>query len=140
MSLIKIDSKIIYNPEFLREKSANDDFINSEMIILGGNKKIAMEVSHIYKAHSKCKSNEYIFTDLQTASLIKYAINTFLATKVTYFNELNNLFEKLGVADSWEEVTKSISKDTRTKSHMNVPVTMEERFFEALVFLKTVSL
>ena len=118
----KIDSKIIYNPEFLREKHANDDFINSEMIILGGNRKIAMEVSRIYKAHSKCKSNEFIFMDLKTASLTKYAINTFLATKVIYFNELNHLFEKLGVADSWEEVTKSISKDKRIgKSHMNVP-------------------
>tara|TARA_X000000950_G_scaffold41103_1_gene44815 strand:+ start:6832 stop:7704 length:873 start_codon:yes stop_codon:yes gene_type:complete len=118
----KIDSKIIYNPEFLREKHANDDFINSEMIILGGNRKIAMEVSRIYKAHSKCKSNEFILMDLKTASLTKYAINTFLATKVIYFNELNHLFEKLGVADSWEEVTKSISKDKRIgKSHMNVP-------------------
>ncbi len=118
----KIDSKIIYNPEFLREKHANNDFINSEMIILGGDKEIAMNVSLIYKNHSKCKSNEYIFTDLKTASLIKYAINTYLATKVIYFNELNHLFEKLGVSSSWKEFTESVSKDKRIgKSHMNVP-------------------
>ncbi len=121
-NISKIDSKIIYNPEFLREKHANEDFVNSEMIILGGNKKIAMKVSQAYKNNSKCKSNDHIFTDLKTASLIKYAINTYLATKVIYFNELNHLFEKLGVSDSWEEVTKSISKDNRIgKSHMNVP-------------------
>ena len=75
-NISKIDSKIIYNPEFLREKHANNDFVNSQMIILGGNKKIAMKVSQAYKNHSKCKSNDHIFTDLKTASLIKYAINT----------------------------------------------------------------
>ena len=51
--------------------------------------------------------------DLKTASLTKYAINTFLATKVIYFNGSKS-FEKLGVADSWEEVTKSILKDKLT--------------------------
>ena len=89
----KVDNKTIYNPEFLREKHANDDFINSEMIILGGEKESAVKVSEAYSNHSRCDTSNFIYTDLKTASLIKYSINTFLATKVIYFNELNS-FDK----------------------------------------------
>ena len=72
--------------------------------------------------HSRCKTNEHIFTDLKTASLIKYSINTFLASKVIFFNELHSVFEKLGVTDSWESVINIISRDHRIgDSHMNVP-------------------
>ena len=90
--LHKLDSKLVYNPEFLREKHANLDFINSDMIIFGGDRNISTQVSNAYlKQHSRCKTKEYIFTDLKTASLIKYSINTFLASKVIFFNELFNL-------------------------------------------------
>ena len=74
--LHKLDSKLIYNPEFL-EKHANIDFINSDMIIFGGDRNISSQVSNAYLRHSRCKTKEYIFTDLKTASLIKYSINTF---------------------------------------------------------------
>ena len=120
--LEKIDPKIIYNPEFLREKHANTDFINSEIIIFGGNKEISLKVSKAYLNHSRCKTKEHIFTDLTTASLIKYTINTFLATKVIFFNELHSVYEKMGVSDSWEQVIDIIAKDNRIgPSHMGVP-------------------
>ena len=118
----KLDNKIIYNPEFLREKHANKDFINSEMIILGGEKKSAVKVSAAYNNHSRCITANFVFTDLTTASLIKYSINTFLATKVVYFNELNSVFEKMNVKDKWETVVDVIAQDSRIgSSHMNVP-------------------
>ena len=118
----KQDKQLIYNPEFLREKHANIDFINSEMIILGGNKETARKVSEIYSQHSKCVKNNFIFTDLKTASLIKYSINTFLALKVIYFNELNEIFENLEVSDTWSEIISAISNDNRIgTSHMDVP-------------------
>lgn len=120
--LEKIDSKVVYNPEFLREKHANLDFVNSDMIIFGGDKNISTQVSNAYLRHSRCKTKEHIFTDLLTASLIKYSINTFLASKVIFFNELYSLYEELDVKDSWESITGIISRDTRIgDSHMNVP-------------------
>lgn len=120
--LISLDNNIIYNPEFLREKHANIDFINSDMIIFGGNRITSSKVSKAYLNHSRCKTKEHIFTDLKTASLIKYAINTFLASKVIFFNELHSIFEKLDVSDSWETAINIISRDKRIgESHMTVP-------------------
>ena len=120
--LHELDSKLVYNPEFLREKHANSDFINSDMIIFGGDRNISTQVSNAYLRHSRCKTKEHIFTDLKTASLIKYSINTFLATKVIFFNELHSIYEKLNVKDSWESVINIISRDKRIgSSHMNVP-------------------
>lgn len=120
--LHKLDSKLIYNPEFLREKHANLDFVNSDMIIFGGDRNISTQVSNAYLRHSRCKTKEHIFTDLKTASLIKYSINTFLASKVIFFNELHSIYEKLNVKDSWESVINIISRDNRMgDSHMDVP-------------------
>lgn len=120
--LQSINENIIYNPEFLREKYANEDFVNSEMIILGGNEKIAKKFSKLYLNHSSCKTKHHYFMSLSSASLVKYSINTFLATKVIYFNELHRLFEKLNTGDSWKFFTKVISQDSRVgTSHMDVP-------------------
>tara|TARA_X000000950_G_scaffold38472_1_gene41091 strand:+ start:3927 stop:4781 length:855 start_codon:yes stop_codon:yes gene_type:complete len=120
--LHKLDSKLIYNPEFLREKHANTDFVNSDMIIFGGDRNISSQVSNAYLRHSRCKTKEHIFTDLKTASLVKYSINTFLASKVIFFNELHSIYEKLDGNDSWESVVNIISRDNRIgESHMDVP-------------------
>lgn len=132
-----LDNKIIYNPEFLREKHANEDFKNSNMIILGGDRNISEKVSKAYKKHSCCDNPEYIFTDLVTASFIKYSINTFLASKVMYFNELHQVFEKIDVNDNWESVIDIISKDQRIGgSHMNVPGHDGKRGFGGACFPK----
>ena len=118
----KLEKKLVYNPEFLREKHAHEDFINSETIIFGGDKMASDVVSEAYKNHSKCKTKNYYFTDIETASLIKYSVNTYLATKVVFFNELHSLFEKINVSDDWKLITEIISSDRRIgNSHMNVP-------------------
>ncbi len=120
--LSQISENLIYNPEFLREKHAKDDFKNSKTIIFGGDKNLSQKVAHYYTLHSNCISNDYIFLDLLSASLVKYSINTFLAQKVIFFNELYEIFEKLEVNDSWESITKAIATDSRIgKSHMAVP-------------------
>ena len=82
----------VYNPEFLTEKNANEDFINSPLIVFGGNSQSADKLANFYDVHTKCKSKKYYYTDAISASLIKYTINSFLATKVIFFNELHNLF------------------------------------------------
>lgn len=120
--LHKLDVNLIYNPEFLREKHANLDFENSEMIIFGGKEKISKFVSDAYLNNSRCKTKKHIFLDLKSASLIKYAINSFLASKVIFFNELHSIYEGLNVKDDWESIISAISIDTRVGgSHMNVP-------------------
>jgi len=120
--IVSVNKNIIYNPEFLRENYANEDFVNSEMIILGGNKKIASKVSSFYSNHSKCLTKNHVFMDIRTASLLKYSINTFLASKVLFFNEIFEIFEKLESGESWQSFIETISTDSRIgKSHMNVP-------------------
>lgn len=121
-SMASLNPNIVYNPEFLREKHAKEDFINSEFIVFGGNKDYAEIVSRAYKENSSCITKEHFFVDLISASLIKYAINTFLATKVTYFNELHDYFSTQGIEDSWNDITEIITKDSRIgKSHTSVP-------------------
>ena len=112
----------VYNPEFLREKHADEDFINSKMIIFGGKTKSSVELSHFYSSFLECKNKEYTFTAPVSASFIKYMLNSFLATKVIFFNEFHNLFNASSARESWDSFIKIISKDQRIgSSHMNVP-------------------
>jgi UDPglucose 6-dehydrogenase len=114
--------ELIFNPEFLRERHAKEDFINSKIIILGGQSKSTALVAKFYRDYTLCKTTEYHFTDLVSASLVKYAINTFLATKVIFFNELHEIFKKSGSTEVWEKFVKMISVDKRIgSSHMQVP-------------------
>ncbi len=117
-----INKSIIYNPEFLREKHANEDFLNSKMIILGGDKDVAKKVSKYYLDHSKCLTKEHVFLDIFSASLVKYTINTFLATKVVFFNEIYQIFKNLDSNVTWESVIATLALDKRMgDSHMDVP-------------------
>ena len=114
--------KFVYNPEFLREKHANEDFINSDIIVFGGDIESSQELASFYDNFFECTNNDYIFTDLVTASLVKYSINSFLATKVIFFNEINQLFKKSGAKGDWKDFLKILNKDKRIgTSHMEVP-------------------
>lgn len=118
----KVEPNIVYNPEFLREKHANSDFINSDMIIFGGKKDACDIVSNAYLNHSLCKTKEHIFLSLKAASLVKYTINSFLASKVVFFNELYAIYEQLDLTDDWNNIISTISNDERIGcSHMDVP-------------------
>jgi nucleotide sugar dehydrogenase len=112
----------VYNPEFLRERTADEDFINSKMIILGGNKENCKKVADMYKNYTKCKCNDYQFMPADKASLFKYTVNSFLATKVLFFNEINNLFSKLDSNMIWQDFISVLQLDSRMgDSHMDVP-------------------
>ena len=118
----KLIPNVIYNPEFLTERNAFEDFINSELIIFGGNINDTKNLSIFYKNYTKCKTKEHIMTDLISSSLIKYTINSFLASKVIFFNEIFNLFNKSQSSETWMNFINAISKDTRIGySHMLVP-------------------
>ena len=118
----KKSKNLVINPEFLREKSANEDFINSEIIIFGGLDDNCKKLSYFYKNHTNCKCKEYTITDGVSASLIKYTINSFLALKVTFFNEIKFVFDSLNSKDDWLNFISALSRDKRIgDSHMNVP-------------------
>ena len=138
--LEKTNTKIIYNPEFLREKHANEDFMNSEMIIFGGDKDIATQVSKFYLDHSRCKTTQHIFLGISSASLVKYSINSFLATKVLFFNEIHDVFNKLKNNDDWKTFIETVSLDKRIgESHMNVPGHDGKKGFGGACFPKDTS-
>ena len=114
--------RFIYNPEFLREKHANEDFINSNLIVFGGEQKNIDEIKDFYIKKTKCTYKSYVETDLITASLIKYSINSYLSTKVSFFNELKSIFVKAGANDSWDNFIRYLQRDSRLgNSHMSVP-------------------
>lgn len=114
--------RIVYNPEFLRESNADYDFINPEMQILGGKWRDCEVVEKAYVRHSSVKVVPTFKTDLITASLLKYTVNSWLATKVAFFNELHELFLQSGSASSWEQFTDMLRRDQRIgDSHMQVP-------------------
>tara|TARA_B100000965_G_scaffold365943_1_gene350799 strand:- start:50 stop:901 length:852 start_codon:yes stop_codon:yes gene_type:complete len=118
----KICKNLVINPEFLRENYAEEDFINSEIIIFGGEEENCKKLSYFYKNHTNCICKEHIITDDKSASLIKYSINSFLALKVIFFNEMKSVFINLNTETKWSDFINALSKDKRMgSSHMNVP-------------------
>jgi UDPglucose 6-dehydrogenase len=115
-------NELVYNPEFLTEKNADNDFINADLILLGGKNSGCDDVEIFYNKYTKCVQKNCLKTDFVTASLIKYSINSFLATKVIFFNELYKVFKKSNSTESWENIVNIISCDKRIgSSHMSVP-------------------
>lgn len=111
--------KLVFNPEFLTERSANYDFINQSRFILGGDATDVSKVSELYKWRFG-KTISIIETNFETAELIKYMTNTFLATKVSFLNEMRILSDKVGA--NWEDAVEGFVRDGRVgHSHLNVP-------------------
>ena len=118
----KMVPDFVYNPEFLREKHAETDFINADLIVFGGKLKSVHRISEFYLNYTKCINTNYVSTDPHAASLIKYTINSFLATKTIFFNEMHDLFAKTPTNEKWEDFIKFLSIDKRIgDSHMMVP-------------------
>lgn len=114
--------KLIYNPEFLTEANSLQDFIDPNMQILGGKWKDCEAVEKAYIRHSSVKVVPTFKVDLITASLIKYTINSWLATKVIFFNELRDLFDASSSHSSWSQFTDMLTRDPRIgDSHLKVP-------------------
>ena len=87
---------VVSNPEFLREGFAVDDFMKPDRVVIGTSSERAKKViEELYKPYVR-QGNPIIFMDEKSAELTKYAANAFLATKITFMNEIANLCEKLG--------------------------------------------
>jgi len=106
--------EIVSNPEFLREGEAIRDFRFPDRIVIGSNNKIATrKMKQLYEPLIK-KGAIFFSTNRRGAELIKYASNAFLATKVSYINEIANLCEKINV--NVEDVSLAIGLDRRIGS------------------------
>jgi UDPglucose 6-dehydrogenase len=128
LSLKFPDLKYIYSPEFLREKHLAHDALNPELLIFGGRWTDCRCLEVYYRRHSHVNIGEIRIVDYTTASLAKYAVNSFLAAKVVFMNQMQQLFSdtcnKDGRLDqeAWEEFVELLSLDSRIgKSHMDVP-------------------
>ena len=118
----EFELKIVYNPEFLTEANANEDFKNPPFQVFGGKWRDCEVVEKAYLRHSSVRIVPTFKVDLTTASLLKYTINSWLATKVIFFNELKELHELGSSMVSWEQFTDMLSRDERMgNSHMQVP-------------------
>ena len=131
-----INLRIVYNPEFLTEKNYIDDFVNPAMHVFGGMNKDTDAVEKLYLEHSDCKECPVYKTDLITASMVKYCINSFLATKVTFMNEMYDVLKAARGAD-WNTFTNIIANDPRIGiSHMKVPGNDGQRGYAGSCFPK----
>ena len=102
---------VVSNPEFLREGFAVDDFLKPDRVVVGTSSERARKVMEdLYKPFVR-QGNPIIFMDERSAELTKYAANAFLATKITFMNEIANFCEKVG-ADV-DKVRIGIGTDTR---------------------------
>ena len=110
---------LVFNPEFLTERSANFDFISQPRFILGGKKIHTSKVEKLFR-HRFGNTIPIIQTDFQTAELVKYVCNTFFATKISFLNEMKLISDKVNA--NWEDVIESLIRDGRVgNSHLNVP-------------------
>ena len=102
--------RVVSNPEFLREGSAVDDFRHPDRVVLGGTDPQAIDaVARLYRDLQP--EPTVIQTDIRTAEMIKYASNAFLATKISFINEIASICERLG-ADV-KEVARGMGLDRR---------------------------
>jgi len=107
----KVEFDVVSNPEFLREGFAVDDFLKPERVVVGTTSERAKELmSDLYKPFTR-SGNPIYFMDEKSSELTKYAANSFLATKISFMNEMANLCEKLG-ADV-DQVRMGMGSDSR---------------------------
>jgi len=131
-----VDLRIVYNPEFLTEKNYIEDFRNPTMHVFGGINADTDAVEKLYREHSACAECPVFKTDLTTASMVKYCINSFLATKVTFMNEMYDVLKAARGTD-WNTFSKIIATDPRIGStHLKVPGNDGQRGYAGSCFPK----
>ncbi|HRX00533.1 MAG TPA: UDP-glucose/GDP-mannose dehydrogenase family protein [Cyclobacteriaceae bacterium] len=107
----KVEFDVVSNPEFLREGVAVDDFMKPERVVVGTSSQRAQKLMEELYIPFVRQGNPIIFMDERSAELTKYAANSFLATKISFMNEIANMCELLG-ADV-DAVRKGIGSDSR---------------------------
>lgn len=110
---------IVHAPEFLTAANATADYENSTWVLVGGNEEQVEEAINVIKT-SSIAATHYHKTDIATASLFKYIANSFMATKVTFMNDMFHLANHLGIR--WDDIKNIATNDPRLgNSHWDVP-------------------
>tara|TARA_B100000927_G_scaffold151891_4_gene122451 strand:+ start:4845 stop:5681 length:837 start_codon:yes stop_codon:yes gene_type:complete len=110
---------LVFNPEFLTEANAVDDFENQTRLLLGGPLRATTKIKQIFSSVFR-KTPRIIKTDAKTAELVKYVTNAFLATKVSFANEMHQLCEGLDL--DYDKIIEYATLDPRLgDSHWGVP-------------------
>ncbi len=109
---------LVFNPEFLTERSARLDFINASRVVLGGSRKAVKRTAELYR--DRFPFVTIVETDTSSAEFIKYMCNCFFATKVSFMNEMRQAVDVLGL--DWEKIMNGFVTDGRIgNSHLDVP-------------------
>jgi UDPglucose 6-dehydrogenase len=110
---------VVSNPEFLREGSAIEDFLQPDRLVIGSRDPRAVEIMLDIYSPLRVADVPFVVTDTESSEMIKYASNSFLATKISFINEIAHLCERLG-ADV-EVVARGMGLDTRIGSRFLHP-------------------
>jgi len=130
------DINIIFNPEFLTEANSYEDFANQDRIILGGEKNDTKLLKNFYRIFFP--NIPIILTTFETAELAKYVTNTFLATKVSFANEIFDFCQKVSV--EYSELIEIACHDSRlSNSHWQVPGPDGKRGYGGACFPKDIA-
>jgi len=125
-----------FNPEFLTDKNANQDFIDSKRIIIGVNNDNVFEV--LKKVYEDAKFTcPIIKTDIKTAEYIKYCSNIFLASQISTSNELYEIAQSLGI--DWQEIRNALQYDDRIGAFTQVPGYDQDRGFGGKCLCKDIN-
>jgi len=108
---VKTNFDVVSNPEFLREGSAIADFMRPDRVVIGAESDQAAAIMKDIYNVLYLNETPFVVTNLETAELIKYAANAFLATKISFINEVANLCEKVGA--NVQQVARGIGLDGR---------------------------
>jgi len=111
---LQIDFDVVSNPEFLREGTAIYDFTHPDRVVIGGESERAIEIMKDVYRVLYLNETPFVITNIESAEMIKYASNAFLAMKITYINEIANLCEKVGA--NVQDVAKAMGRDGRIGS------------------------
>ena len=110
---------IVFNPEYLTERSAKFDFINQARFVIGGEERYTDKVEELFKWRFG-ESTPVIKTNYETAEMVKYMNNCYFATKVSFMNEMRQIADKCGV--DWDTAVDGFIRDGRIgHSHLAVP-------------------
>lgn len=129
--------RITVNPEFLTESNAKEQFVNSAFQVVGGHPDSCKAVIDIYDIYSQCNKCEFHSMGALEAAYVKYAINCFLAMKVTFFNQFYDAVQEY--SGNYNIICRAISADPRIgKTHMKVPGYDGKRGYGGACFPKDV--
>lgn len=104
---------VVYNPEFLSRATSFQDFVKPPMVLIGGSR--ASELVDVYKQYSTVDLSKVFITDIPTASMVKYTMNSFYALKITFMNQMFDVAESNGV--KWNDMAAILAEHPWMGTH-----------------------